>query len=191
MSRQDKGHLFLDASRTWSPSPDSPIVKSARPTPADCSMSDARHPETPSYRVVFERSRPVRQARTASQRQQRRDHSEHHKLPRENRRHVRGKSWYRTCHCPRDREPRRQRRPARQDRYPRPRLPGTIHTAVAELNELGGHAVPVVGDVRNDNDIARVSMPPSTTSAASTSSSTTQACWTSPRPRTCRSSGSI
>ncbi|MDV7351933.1 NAD(P)-dependent oxidoreductase [Rhodococcus oxybenzonivorans] len=39
---------------------------------------------------------------------------------------------------------------------PDPRLPGTIHTAVAELAELGGHAVPVVGDVRNADDIARV-----------------------------------
>ncbi|MFC9833404.1 SDR family oxidoreductase [Rhodococcus sp. NPDC127530] len=38
---------------------------------------------------------------------------------------------------------------------PDPRLPGTIHTAVSELNELGGHAVPVVGDVRNGSDIAR------------------------------------
>ncbi|MEN0137494.1 MAG: NAD(P)-dependent oxidoreductase [Rhodococcus sp. (in: high G+C Gram-positive bacteria)] len=38
---------------------------------------------------------------------------------------------------------------------PDPRLPGTIHTAVSELNELGGRAVAVVGDVRNDSDIAR------------------------------------
>ncbi|MFC9550160.1 SDR family oxidoreductase [Rhodococcus sp. NPDC056960] len=38
---------------------------------------------------------------------------------------------------------------------PDPRLPGTIHTAVGELNELGGRAVAVVGDVRNDSDIAR------------------------------------
>ena len=38
---------------------------------------------------------------------------------------------------------------------PDPRLPGTIHTAVGELNELGGRAVAVVGDVRNDGDIAR------------------------------------
>ncbi|QYB07575.1 NAD(P)-dependent oxidoreductase [Rhodococcus sp. USK10] len=38
---------------------------------------------------------------------------------------------------------------------PDPRLPGTIHTAVSELTELGGHALPVVGDVRNDDDIAR------------------------------------
>ncbi|KZL33253.1 SDR family oxidoreductase [Rhodococcus qingshengii] len=38
---------------------------------------------------------------------------------------------------------------------PDPRLPGTIHTAVDELNDLEGHAVPVVGDVRNDDDIAR------------------------------------
>ena len=38
---------------------------------------------------------------------------------------------------------------------PDPRLPGTIHTAVDELNGLGGHAIPVVGDVRSDDDIAR------------------------------------
>lgn len=36
-----------------------------------------------------------------------------------------------------------------------PRLPGTIHTAVRELEEAGGRAVGVVGDVRNDADIAR------------------------------------
>ncbi|MBC2640907.1 MULTISPECIES: NAD(P)-dependent oxidoreductase [unclassified Rhodococcus (in: high G+C Gram-positive bacteria)] len=38
---------------------------------------------------------------------------------------------------------------------PDPRLPGTIHTAVSELNELGGRAVAVVGDIRIDADIAR------------------------------------
>ncbi|MCW4354251.1 NAD(P)-dependent oxidoreductase [Hoyosella sp. YIM 151337] len=38
---------------------------------------------------------------------------------------------------------------------PDPRLPGTIHTAVGELEELGGHALGVVGDVRVDADIER------------------------------------
>lgn len=38
---------------------------------------------------------------------------------------------------------------------PHPRLPGTVHTAVHELTDLGGRAVAVVGDVRNDTDIAR------------------------------------
>lgn len=38
---------------------------------------------------------------------------------------------------------------------PDPRLPGTIHTAVAEIEAAGGKAVGVVGDVRNDADVAR------------------------------------
>ncbi len=38
---------------------------------------------------------------------------------------------------------------------PDPRLNGTIHTAVAAIEEAGGRAVPVVGDVRNDDDVAR------------------------------------
>ncbi|MBH5143505.1 SDR family oxidoreductase [Rhodococcus erythropolis] len=38
---------------------------------------------------------------------------------------------------------------------PDPRLPGTIHTAVEEIQAAGGKAVGVVGDVRNDEDVAR------------------------------------
>jgi NAD(P)-dependent dehydrogenase (short-subunit alcohol dehydrogenase family) len=38
---------------------------------------------------------------------------------------------------------------------PHPKLPGTVHTAVAEIEAAGGRAVAVVGDVRNDDDIAR------------------------------------
>ncbi len=38
---------------------------------------------------------------------------------------------------------------------PDPRLPGTIHSAVAEIKAVGGAGVPVVGDVRNDEDVAR------------------------------------
>src|ERR1700710_2941004 len=38
---------------------------------------------------------------------------------------------------------------------PDPRLPGTVHTAVAEIEAAGGKAVAVVGDVRNEEDVAR------------------------------------
>ena len=33
---------------------------------------------------------------------------------------------------------------------PHPKLPGTIHTAAAAIEEAGGHALPLVGDVRDD-----------------------------------------
>lgn len=38
---------------------------------------------------------------------------------------------------------------------PHPRLPGTAHTAVAEIEQAGGAAVAVIGDVRNDEDARR------------------------------------
>jgi NAD(P)-dependent dehydrogenase (short-subunit alcohol dehydrogenase family) len=38
---------------------------------------------------------------------------------------------------------------------PHPRLPGTVHTAVAEIEAAGGKAVAVVGDVRNEADVRR------------------------------------
>jgi citronellol/citronellal dehydrogenase len=37
---------------------------------------------------------------------------------------------------------------------PDPRLVGTIHTAAAAIEEAGGHALPIVGDVRDDDLIA-------------------------------------
>ena len=37
---------------------------------------------------------------------------------------------------------------------PDPRLAGTIHTAAAAIEEAGGHALPIVGDVRDDETIA-------------------------------------
>lgn len=37
---------------------------------------------------------------------------------------------------------------------PHPRLEGTIHTAAAAIEAAGGRAVPVLGDVRDDDDIA-------------------------------------
>ncbi|GAA3528645.1 NAD(P)-dependent oxidoreductase [Amycolatopsis ultiminotia] len=38
---------------------------------------------------------------------------------------------------------------------PHPRLPGTVHTAVAEIERVGGKAAAVVGDVRKDEDAQR------------------------------------
>ncbi|KRE30646.1 short-chain dehydrogenase [Mycobacterium sp. Soil538] len=38
---------------------------------------------------------------------------------------------------------------------PHPRLPGTVHTAVAEVEAAGGKAVAVVGDVRREDDVSR------------------------------------
>jgi NAD(P)-dependent dehydrogenase (short-subunit alcohol dehydrogenase family) len=43
---------------------------------------------------------------------------------------------------------------AKTDR-PDPRLPGTVHTAVEQIEAAGGKAVAVVGDVRNEEDVAR------------------------------------
>jgi NAD(P)-dependent dehydrogenase (short-subunit alcohol dehydrogenase family) len=38
---------------------------------------------------------------------------------------------------------------------PDPRLPGTIHTAAAEIEEAGGQALAVVGDVRDEESVTR------------------------------------
>lgn len=38
---------------------------------------------------------------------------------------------------------------------PHPKLEGTIHTAAEAIREAGGQALPIHGDVRNDDDIAR------------------------------------
>jgi citronellol/citronellal dehydrogenase len=36
---------------------------------------------------------------------------------------------------------------------PHPKLEGTVHSAAAEIEAAGGRALPIVGDVRNDDDI--------------------------------------
>jgi citronellol/citronellal dehydrogenase len=36
---------------------------------------------------------------------------------------------------------------------PHPQLPGTIYTAAAEIEAAGGHALPIVGDVRSDESV--------------------------------------
>jgi citronellol/citronellal dehydrogenase len=38
---------------------------------------------------------------------------------------------------------------------PHPRLPGTVHTAVADVEAAGGRGVAVVGDVRKEEDVQR------------------------------------
>jgi citronellol/citronellal dehydrogenase len=38
---------------------------------------------------------------------------------------------------------------------PHPKLEGTIHTAAEQITAAGGRAVPVVGDLRSDEDVAR------------------------------------
>jgi citronellol/citronellal dehydrogenase len=37
---------------------------------------------------------------------------------------------------------------------PHPKLPGTIHTAAAELQELGAEVLPIVGDIRDERQVA-------------------------------------
>ena len=37
---------------------------------------------------------------------------------------------------------------------PHPKLPGTIHTAADELRELGADVLPIVGDIRDDGQVA-------------------------------------
>ena len=53
---------------------------------------------------------------------------------------------------------------------PHPKLPGTVYTAAKELEEAGGQALPIVGDIRDERigGIARWRRP-SSSSAASTS----------------------
>ena len=36
---------------------------------------------------------------------------------------------------------------------PHPKLEGTVHSAAEQIRAAGGHALPIVGDVRNDDDV--------------------------------------
>ena len=36
---------------------------------------------------------------------------------------------------------------------PHPKLEGTVHSAAEQIREAGGNALPIVGDVRNDDDV--------------------------------------
>src|SRR3954465_1288282 len=36
---------------------------------------------------------------------------------------------------------------------PHPKLEGTIYTAAAEIEQAGGHALPIVGDIRDESQV--------------------------------------
>ncbi len=36
---------------------------------------------------------------------------------------------------------------------PNPQLPGTVHSAAADIERAGGHALPIVGDIRDDDTV--------------------------------------
>ena len=73
---------------------------------------------------------------------------------------------------------------------PHPKLPGTVYTAAKELEEAGGQALPIVGDIRDGESVARRWPRPSSSSAASTCASTTPRRSTSVRSKRFRSSAS-
>src|SRR5258705_11817856 len=42
---------------------------------------------------------------------------------------------------------------------PHPKLPGTVYTAAKELEEAGGQALPIVGDIRDEESVASAGGP--------------------------------
>ena len=66
---------------------------------------------------------------------------------------------------------------------PHPKLPGTIYTAAAAIEEAGGKALPLVGDVRDDDFVVDAVEQTTDASETSTSSSTTRARSTCRSPR--------
>src|SRR5258705_11429400 len=42
---------------------------------------------------------------------------------------------------------------------PHPKLPGTVYTAAKELEEAGGQALPIVGDIRDEESVASAVAP--------------------------------
>ena len=63
---------------------------------------------------------------------------------------------------------------------PHPKLPGTIHTAAAEIEQAGGKALALVVDVRDEESVKRALDATAESSAASTSWSITPARSSSP-----------
>jgi citronellol/citronellal dehydrogenase len=51
---------------------------------------------------------------------------------------------------------------------PHPKLEGTVYTAAEAIEGAGGKALPIVGDIRDENQVEAAVPWPSTTSAAST-----------------------
>ena len=73
---------------------------------------------------------------------------------------------------------------------PHPKLEGTVYTAAKEIEEAGGQALPIVGDIRDGDSVASAVARPSSSSAVSTSASTTPRRSTSVRSPRFRSNGS-
>ena len=71
-----------------------------------------------------------------------------------------------------------------------PKLPGTIYTAAEEIEAAGGEALPIVGDIRDDEAVEAAVAQTVERFGGSTSSSTTPAPSTWPRCATSRSSAS-
>jgi citronellol/citronellal dehydrogenase len=57
---------------------------------------------------------------------------------------------------------------------PHPKLEGTVYTAAEQIEAGGGQALPIVGDIRDDAQVA-AAVEQASASAASTSASTTRA----------------
>ena len=66
---------------------------------------------------------------------------------------------------------------------PHPELEGTVYTAAEEIEKAGGKALAIVGDIRDEQQVADAVAAPSRDSVASTSASTTPVRSTSPAPR--------
>ncbi len=73
---------------------------------------------------------------------------------------------------------------------PHPKLPGTIYTAAKEIEEVGGQALPIVGDVRDGDSVEAAVAKAVEQFGGSTSASTTPRRSTSAPSRRFRSSGS-
>ena len=69
---------------------------------------------------------------------------------------------------------------------PHPKLEGTVYTAAEQIEEAGGRALPVVGDIRDESQVVRPSPRRSSVSGESTYASTTPRRSTCPAPRRCQ-----
>ena len=111
-----------------------PFVISARRTAADAEHLLSISTETVNSGAAYPGTCATR--RTPSQ-----DESPH-VPPRQDDVHLRRQSRYRPGHCEAGRRRRRERRPHGQTAEPHPKLPGTIYTAAAEIESVGGQALP-------------------------------------------------
>jgi NAD(P)-dependent dehydrogenase (short-subunit alcohol dehydrogenase family) len=71
---------------------------------------------------------------------------------------------------------------------PHPKLEGTVYTAAEQIEEAGGRALPVVGDIRDESQVAHAVAQTVERFGGSTYASTTPRRSTCPAPRRCRKS---